>query len=94
MFLSCGVECCSRAKPALEEGEWLKLCLLEGSFYNKRASHEKPCVEEKEKNSATKISTGMYIFLSKRLGETFAGGQREPGGGIHATSLREITTAE
>ena len=86
------MECCSRAKPALEEGEWLKLCLLEGSFYNKRASHEKPCVEEK--GNSTKISTVMYIFLSKRLGETFAGGQREPGGGIHATSLREISTAE
>ena len=34
------------------------------------------------------------IFLSKRLRETRTGGQREPGGGIHATSWRDICPAE
>ena len=34
------------------------------------------------------------IFLSKRLRETRASGQRRPSGGIHATSRREICTAQ
>ena len=33
-------------------------------------------------------------FPSKRLRETRTGSQREPGGGIHETSQREICTAE
>ena len=50
------------------------------------------------------IASGMWmhlltprpkcIFLSKRLRETRAGSQREPIGGINATSYRDICTAE
>ena len=36
----------------------------------------------------------MCIFPCKRLHETRAGGQGQPGGGIHATSWREVCIAE
>ena len=38
--------------------------------------------------------TLQCIFLSKRLLETHGCGQRQPGGGIHATSWRAIWSAE
>lgn len=72
----------------------LVFCLTLQSLLPNGREETKSSEKSGASRNVTSANTLQVIFLSEMLRENRNGGQRQPGGGIHATLYEQICTAE